>query len=82
MSDTNNNPVAPAIDLALTSQLAGICQAQAIVRLTAESLLEPEDFEVAAARAHEALNGAYTLLDCVLVHLEAIENQLRGEVTP
>jgi hypothetical protein len=80
-SNSTDNPATPAaIDKALRAQLSGICQAQAIIKLTAESMIEAEDNEIAMARAHEALNGAYVLLDNVLVRLETIEDQIRGKV--
>lgn len=79
--NSTDNPAAPAaIDKALTAQLAGICQAMSIIHLTSESLLEPDDFQVAAAQAHEALNGVHALLDGVLVHLESVSEMLRGKV--
>jgi hypothetical protein len=67
------------INKALLSQLAVIAQVMSVIRLTGESLLEPDDFEVAATRARDALNGVHALLDSVLGHLEEVGKLIRGE---
>jgi hypothetical protein len=69
-----------AIDNALLGQLAGICQAMGIIKLTSEALHELPAVDGTIASVAEALDGAYAILDGVLGHCETIEKQIRGEV--
>ena len=65
-----------AIDNALLGQLTRISQVLSIIKLTSESMIEPENWQVTCDRAHDALDAAHSLLDTVLERLEAI----RGKV--